>query len=190
MLLHQFWQMFLVKGRMRQKLRVVGNSTPTVDVFVTCCGEDREIVIDTVRAAASQDWPTDRFRVIVLDDKADDDLRLMVEDLKPLFPHVFYTARVKVKGVPHHFKAGNLNHGCHFVEGLEGGAGEYMAALDADMIPEPEWLRAVIAHLVLDSELALSCPPQVIRPCKVQRTAANICSSSTTSQRTILYSKA
>lgn len=36
-----------------------------------------------------------------------------------------------------------------------------MAALDADMIPEKDWLRAVIAHLVVDPNMALTCPPQV-----------------------------
>lgn len=161
MLLHQFWQLFLLKGRRRQKLRLVGNTTPTVDVFVTCCGEEREIVVDTARAAAAQDWPIDRFRVVVLDDKADMQLKAEIEEMKLDFPNVFYTARVKTPGVPHHFKAGNLNHGLEFVKGLDGGAGEYMAALDADMIPEPEWLRAIIAHLVVEQELALSCPPQV-----------------------------
>lgn len=161
MLLHQFWQVFLLKGRRRQKLRLVGNTVPTVDVFVTCCGEDREVIVDTTRAAAAQDWPSDRFRVIVLDDKADKDLERDIEEMKMDYPHVFYTARKKIPGVPHHFKAGNLNHGLEFVTNLDGGAGEYMAALDADMIPEPEWLRAILAHLVVDQDLALSCPPQV-----------------------------
>jgi cellulose synthase/poly-beta-1,6-N-acetylglucosamine synthase-like glycosyltransferase len=44
---------------------------------------------------------------------------------------------------------------------LEDGTGEYIAALDADMIPEPAWLRAIIAHMVIDDKMALVCPPQV-----------------------------
>jgi cellulose synthase/poly-beta-1,6-N-acetylglucosamine synthase-like glycosyltransferase len=159
--MHQFWQCFLFKRRFREKIRVVGNETPTVDVFITSCGEDNDIVMDTIRAAAYQDWPSDRFRVIVLDDKHDLELEGRVQQLACLQPHVFYTARTKIPGVPHHFKAGNLNHGLSFVTNLPGGAAEYMAALDADMIAEPEWLRAVVAHLVLDPQLALSCPPQL-----------------------------
>lgn len=161
MLLHSFWNCFLVKSRFREKLRVVGNETPTVDVFITCCGEDNDIVMDTLRAAADQDWPYDRFRVVVLDDKHDTTLERRVKDMAESNPHVFYHARVKIPGKPHHFKAGNLNGGLDFVTHLEGGKGEYMAALDADMIPEPDWLRAVIAHLVLDPRLALACPPQL-----------------------------
>jgi cellulose synthase/poly-beta-1,6-N-acetylglucosamine synthase-like glycosyltransferase len=161
MLCHQFWQFFLIKGRSREKLRIVGDNTPTVDVFVTCCKEDVQIITDTVRAAAAIDWPLDSFRVVVLDDGADPELKAAIEGVSVLYPNVHYTARKKIKGVPHHFKAGNLNHGLDFVSKLPGGASTYIAALDADMIPEPEWLRAIIAHLVIEPQLALACPPQV-----------------------------
>lgn len=156
MLFHQFWQVFLIKGRSREKLRIVGHNTPTVDVFVTCCKEDVEVITDTVRAAAAVDWPSDRFRVIVLDDGADPELKRAVDDVSQLYPNVYYTARQKVKGVPHHFKAGNI------------------AALDADMIPQPEWLRAILAHLVIEPMLALSCPPQVRKCGAVGRVIADL----------------
>lgn len=161
MLCHQTWQLFLIKGRSREKLRIVGDNTPTVDVFVTCCKEDVQIISDTVRAAAAVDWPAERFRVVVLDDGADPELKQAITDISLLYPNIYYTARLKVKGVPHHFKAGNLNHGLDFVKTLPGGASAYIAALDADMIPEPEWLRAVLAHLVIEPQLALACPPQL-----------------------------
>lgn len=161
MLCHQFWQVFLFKGRQREKLRIVSETTPTVDVFVTCCKEDVQVITDTVRAAAAVDWPSNCFRIIVLDDGGDPELQAAIDDVSQLYPNVYYTARHKTKGVPHHFKAGNLNHGLEFVTELPGGASTYIAALDADMIPEPEWLRAILAHLVIEPQLALSCPPQV-----------------------------
>ena len=165
---------------MREKLRIVGDNTPTVDVFVTCCKEDVDVITDTVRAAAAVDWPSDCFRVVVLDDGADPQLKAAVDDVSALYPNVYYTARTKVKGIPHHFKAGNLNHGLEFVSDLPGGASTYIAALDADMIPEPEWLRAIIAHLVIEPKLALSCPPQVCRPIMQRKASLMRCSYSTT----------
>lgn len=161
MLLHRFWQCFLIKGRKREKLRIIGDVAPTVDVFITCCGEDIDVIIDTLRAAATVDYPPSQFRVILLDDGGSAELCKAVEDVAELYPNVYYHARTKIKGVPHHFKAGNLNGGLAFVDSLEDGGGEYIAALDADMIPEPDWLRAIVAHLVIDDKLALSCPPQV-----------------------------
>ena len=103
----------------------------------------------------------DRFRVIVLDDGKSDDLAAGVKDLALTFPNAMYIRRPKFPGVPHHFKAGNLNYGLDEVHNLPGGAGEFMAALDADMIPEREWLRAILPHLLLDQKMALACPPQL-----------------------------
>ncbi len=163
MMLHQIWSLFLYKGRERPKARLRGDDVPTVDVFITCCGEDVDVVLDTTRAACVVDYPTDRFRVVVLDDGKSAALSAAIEGLRKQYPNLYYTARTKIKGVPHHFKAGNMNHGLDLVHQLKGGAGEYMAALDADMIPEPIWLRTVIAHMILDPKVALACPPQVSR---------------------------
>jgi cellulose synthase/poly-beta-1,6-N-acetylglucosamine synthase-like glycosyltransferase len=155
------YQMLSIRGRSRPKLRIRGLDVPTVDVFITCCGEEVDVVLDTTRAACAVDYPADRFRVVVLDDGKDADLEKAIADLSIQFPNLYYHARIKIKGKPHHFKAGNLTGGTDFVTRLEGGEGEFIAALDADMIPEPDWLRAIISHMVIDDKMALVCPPQV-----------------------------
>ncbi len=88
------------------------------------------------------------------------ELKKAIKHLSLEYLNLYYHARIKMKGVPHHFKAGNLTGGTDFVTRLNGGEGEYIAALDTDMIPEPEWLRAIIAHMVIDSGMPLVCPPQ------------------------------
>jgi hypothetical protein len=132
--MHNFWTMWAMKRRNRPKLRLRSEEVPTVDVFVTCCGEDDDVVMDTVRAACEQEYPRDRFRVIVLDDGKSGTLETAVGELVYVYPNVYYMARKKIPGVPHHFKAGNLNYGLEQVDLLPGGAGEFMAALDADMV--------------------------------------------------------
>jgi hypothetical protein len=47
--------MLSIRGRSRPKLRIRGDEVPTVDVFITCCGEDVDVVLDTTRAAAAVD---------------------------------------------------------------------------------------------------------------------------------------
>lgn len=161
--MQSFWSIFILKRRNRPKLRLIsnGNDVPTVDVFITCCGEDDEVVLDTTRAAVHIDYPMERFRVVVLDDGKSDGLKEAIHEMAANYPNVYYRRRPKFPGVPHHFKAGNLNYGLEEVHNMPGGAGEFMAALDADMIPEQEWLRAMIPHLLIDDRMALACPPQL-----------------------------
>lgn len=144
---------------------LVGDVAPTVDVMIPCCGEDPQMIMDTVIAATAQDYPTERYRVFVLDDARSSELEKMVEtfkdnDFKQNLPSLTYVARHKRPNIRHYFKAGNLRNGLEVTEKLGQGS-EYFAALDADMIAERNWLRQVVPHLILQDDLALACPPQV-----------------------------
>jgi cellulose synthase/poly-beta-1,6-N-acetylglucosamine synthase-like glycosyltransferase len=150
--------------RARPLYRLIGSSAPTVDVFIPCCGEPTDVVVDTLAAAFAQDYPSDRFRVFLLDDGHDGRLKEAVELLgkksaEKNGPQVQYLSRSLAPGVRSYFKAGNLQFGIE-ESGRLGGC-EYIASLDADMIPEPDWLRRMIPHLILEDQLALVCPPQV-----------------------------
>lgn len=122
------------------------------------------MVLDTVRSACLLDYPGDKFRVVVGDDGKDADLKKAVEALSKIYPNLYYNARVVPKGTPHNFKAGNLRSGMEFFANLPGGAAEYCAGLDADMIASPDWLRAALPHMVHNPKVGLACPPQVCLP--------------------------
>lgn len=157
---------------LRPCYRLVGNSAPTVDVFITCCREPNDVIIDTVAAAVAQDYPSQRFRVFILDDGHDEKLqeamkRLSTRSAETNGPKVWYLSRKLEAGFRSYFKAGNLQFGIE--ESMRWGGSEYIASLDSDMIPEPDWLRRMIPHLLLDNQMALACPPQVFKI--VRRTA-------------------
>ncbi|KAI3557812.1 glycosyltransferase family 2 [Colletotrichum abscissum] len=160
-IMHNIWTMWSMKKRQRPKLRLMGEDVPTVDVLLTCCGEEDDLVLDTARAACDVDYPRDRFRVIICDDGKSEGLESGIAALAMTYPNVHYLCRPKYPGVPHHFKAGNLNYALDFVHTMPGGAGQFMAALDADMIPERDWLRAILPHMLIDPKVALACPPQL-----------------------------
>lgn len=184
------WNVFILKSRNRPQLRLVGDDVPSVDVFVTCCKEEVELIIDTVRAACEIDYPRERYRVVVLDDGSDMELGNAVESLAASanYTNLHYRSRKKIPGVPHHFKAGNLNYGLEEVCNMYGGASSYMAALDADMIPEKQWLRSLLGHLVNDPKMAMACPPQVNTPLVSRRPSKRLhgISCSTMYQRATL----
>ena len=145
--------------------RIIGGSAPTIDVFVTCCGEPLDVVADTVAAAGAQDYPPQQLRVFILDDGRSEQLRdavglLNKTSAKKHGPQIHYLSRKPKPGGSSHFKAGNLRFGLEETRRL--GGSEFVASLDADMIPEPDWLRRMIPHLILEDSLAMACPPQVV----------------------------
>ena len=150
----------------RPILRLTGDVAPRVDVCVTACGEDVKVIMDTVAAAAYQDYPRGRWRVFVLDDGGDDTLRGMVGALNERlsqqhgeYQGVVYLRREKKLGVESFYKAGNIAFGLRESDAISGA--EWFAALDADMIPDPDWLRRVVPYLILDDGMAMLCPGQV-----------------------------
>ena len=172
-------------GRCRARnLRLSGDTDiPRVDVLLTCAGEDTETVLNTAEAACAIDYPASLFNVVVLDDAGSDELAAAIRDLSKTNHNLYYTARVKGKN--HHFKAGNLNHGLSYTKSLPGGPAEFIAALDADMIPDPRWIRALLPHMLNNPGLALAQPPQVNIPLTHCSTSLTSASGSTMSQRPI-----
>ena len=69
---------------------------------------------------------------------------------------VVYLRRVKEKGLESFYKAGNIAFGLQESNPISGA--EVFAVLDADMIPDINWLRRVVPHLVLDDGMAKLCP--------------------------------
>ena len=148
----------------RPSYRLTGIRGPSIDVLVTCCGEPVDVILNTVAAAASQDYPPQQLRVFLLDDGHDQGLRQAVTMLNTCLadrkkPQVIYLSRRTEAGAKSFFKAGNLRYGIS--ESHRQGSSELLAGLDADMIPGSDWLRGMVPHLLLDDKLALACPPQV-----------------------------
>ena len=119
---------------------------PKVDLFITCCKEPLDIIQDTVLAAISQDYPPTSYTVHVLDDGADDGLRQWVENTSSTWPgnppKIVYIRREKEPGKCSNYKAGNLNHALRLT------SAPYIAQLDADMIPMPNFLSTLMAAMV------------------------------------------
>ncbi|KAH8971972.1 hypothetical protein BDL97_02G170200 [Sphagnum fallax] len=129
---------------------------PTVDVFIPCCNEPTDVPIESVKAALALDYPQDRFKVFVLDDGADDELRAFCQALQvgTAAGKLEYIRRIKVKGVPHHFKCGNMNNG------LKHSNAEYVVMMDADMILQSSFLRRTLPHIVDAPDVAFVQIPQ------------------------------
>jgi len=157
--LPSIWRCLKVIGaaKTRPSLFVHGTHVPTVDIFICTCGEELSLLMDTVRAACNLDYPRNKFRVIILDDGNSPSCKKNIEGLrKERYSNIRYSARGEL--VKTHSKAANLNHGLDFV--FKEGASEMVAVLDCDMIPERDWLRRLLPHVLRDHTVAIANIPQ------------------------------
>lgn len=150
--------------KLRPRYSLHGDSAPRVDIFVTCCGESVDVILDTINAAIAQDYPPTAFRVLVLDDGHDCELRSRISSLSRKSageggPKVHYLERQVEPGIRSFFKSGNLQFGINESERM--GSSDFFAALDADMIPARDWLRRTVPHLLMNNDTAIVCIPQV-----------------------------
>ena len=116
--------------------------------------------MDTVRAMCALDYPSESYRIVVLDDGRSTSVRKSVERLsrEQNCKNLFYASRSI--DVVSYSKAANLNFGLDFVDNLPSGPSDFVAVLDIDMIPLPFWLRAVLPYLEVDEKVGLANPPQ------------------------------
>ncbi|KAI4262761.1 MAG: hypothetical protein L6R42_002066 [Xanthoria sp. 1 TBL-2021] len=131
-------------------------SVLTVDIFVSYYHHPITLLLDTLRAVVSIDYPSDSFRVILLDSSNSQEIKDHVQGLG--IDNVYYTAQE----VPSQTlsKTTKLTHGLQFVESLPGGTSQLMAVLDVGAIPSPLWLRELIPFILEDETVAMASTPK------------------------------
>ncbi|MFI4939483.1 MAG: glycosyltransferase, partial [Burkholderiales bacterium] len=117
---------------------------PSVDVFIPTYNEPLKVVIPTVYAALSLDWPLAKLNIYLLDDGRRDEFRIFAEEAG-----IGYLIRPDNL----HAKAGNLNHA------LGKTHGEYIAVFDCDHIPTRSFLQTTMGWFLRDPKLALLQTP-------------------------------
>ncbi|CAF1017911.1 unnamed protein product [Adineta steineri] len=130
---------------------------PIVDVFIVCCNEPYDILLDTVRSALSLNYPKDKYRIWILDDGNDKSIEenmIKISKTYETLLHVKYIRRLKQKNTPHYYKAGNLNNGIREVKQIIGQVGDYVLVQDVDMILHPDFLLRTLPHFKEDDRVA------------------------------------
>lgn len=144
------------------KMRLRGDQNlPAVDVFVVSSGQSDQVVFDCAVAAASIDYPPHRFRVMVLDPLSSVSLQreVLKHSKSQACPHLSYHRRTS--SVEHwHSKADAVNFGLREASsfGMKGPA-EYVAVFEADMLPERNYLRAVLPAILGEGNVGLVKAP-------------------------------
>ena len=119
-----------------------------VDVFITVCGEPKDIVRDTAIAALAMEYPS--FSVYLLNDGlvAKRDNWREIEDLAQQLGITCIT-----RDVPGGAKAGNINNA------LRQTRSPYVVVFDADHVPHTDFLRQTMGYFV-DPKMGFVQTPQ------------------------------
>ncbi len=142
-----FW--FTVRARVKPHTIIRNTSfTPSVDIFITVAGEPVEVVEETLKGALAQTYPS--AQVFILNDGfvAKKENWQEMEELAAR-----YGAGCITRRTPGGAKAGNINHA------LKKTSGEFVVILDADMVPQPEFLQKIMPAFA-DPHLAFVQTPQ------------------------------
>ena len=124
-------------------------SYPTVDVLVTVVDEPLDILRRTLVGCTSQDYPSHKYKVYVLDDGRREDVRSLASSMG-----CFYITRKRRD----HAKAGNLNHA------LRQTSGELIAVFDTDHVPTSAFLRQTVGFFENEQVAIVQTPHHFYNP--------------------------
>ncbi|XP_054803434.1 glucomannan 4-beta-mannosyltransferase 9-like [Prosopis cineraria] len=130
----------------------LGNSAyPMVLVQIPMYNE-REVYHLSIGAACGLSWPSDRIIIQVLDDSTDPTIKSMVEMECKRWASKGISIKYEIRDNRNGYKAGALKEGMKrsYVKQCD-----YVAILDADFQPEPDFLWRTIPFLLHNRQLAL-----------------------------------
>jgi glycosyltransferase involved in cell wall biosynthesis len=106
--------------------------TPTFSVVIATKNR-QALLADTLDALSAQEWPRNRFEILVGDNGSTDGTRAVVEAAarQPGAPRIVYR----------HIATPGKSHAVNIL--LKDVAADLIALTDDDVLPEPEWLRSL-----------------------------------------------
>lgn len=118
----------------------------TIRIMVPTYKEPLEVVAGTVHEVVHMDvCPGLNIHVYVLDDGRRENLEQYILGRRTKkYIYLHYVARPKLPGIPHHAKAGNINHTLHYVYDEGRTEGEAVVIFDADFMPRRNYLWRVL----------------------------------------------
>ncbi|KAL9997395.1 putative glycosyltransferase [Helianthus debilis subsp. tardiflorus] len=126
-------------------------SFPMVLVQIPMCNE-REVYQQSIAAVCQLDWPKDRILIQVLDDSSDEVIQILIRNEVSLWREKGVNIIYRHRFVRTGYKAGNLHSAmaCDYVKNYE-----FVAILDADFQPNPDFLLLTVPHFKGKPDLGL-----------------------------------
>lgn len=125
-----FYPGFSLEDHEAKKEKFWKDNNPSVDIFLPIAGEPVSLVRETWEAVAKLNY--DNYKVYVLEDKVDLNARKLAKDLG--FNYLSRPNKGYLK------KAGNMEYG------YDNSDGEFIVVLDADFVPDLDFIQETIPY--------------------------------------------
>lgn len=140
------WVRLFRKSPVLKRAELDDGELPHVLVQLPVCDEGH-LAVRVAASAARMDWPRDRLTIQLLDDGDASRHEQLAADVRAVVPEGI-NLHILQRGDRTGFKAGNLAFG------LAHSDAPFVAVLDADFVPPPDFLRRTVPVLLADSGLA------------------------------------
>lgn len=140
------WVRLFRKSPVLKRAELDDGDLPHVLVQLPVCDEG-PLAVRVAASAARMDWPRDRLTIQLLDDGDSSRHEELAADVRAVVPEGV-NFHILQRGDRKGFKAGNLAYG------LVHSDAPFVAVLDADFVPPPDFLRRTVPVLLADSGLA------------------------------------
>jgi cellulose synthase/poly-beta-1,6-N-acetylglucosamine synthase-like glycosyltransferase len=139
----RLWMIWLYRrGRDRRYARREWETPPRVTVQLPVYNE-RYVVRRLIRSVAALDYPRDRLEIQVLDDSDDGTVEAAAEEVRRVREEGIDIVHLR-RGNRRGYKAGALDWGTRCAKG------DFLLILDADFVPRPEFLKAIVPYFADD----------------------------------------
>jgi len=133
----------LMFKRKKHKYTLEAGNEPVVTVQIPTYNE--LAAINCAKRCIAFDYPKNKLQIIIGDDSSDKAVSAKISQFASKYKNILITRRGKNIG----FKPGNLNHMLKYTKG------EFIVIFDSDFLPDPQFLRRIIAPFIQNNEISV-----------------------------------
>jgi len=135
------WLFTGIKKLHNQKSSVFSSqSLPKVSIIVAARNEEKNIQ-QCIEKCTAQDYPEDKFEVIVVNDRSEDSTANIIEKICEVHKNV---RLINITELPDEYVNSGKKHALK--KGIENATGEIFLLTDADCFPEVGWIKSIVQY--------------------------------------------
>ena len=148
------WLIFGIKKLRTQKISIsTSKSFPQVSIIIAARNEEKNIKA-CLEKCVTQDYPIDKYEVIVVNDRSEDNTEKIIQKLLKEYENVNL---INITELPETYQKSGKKHALK--KGIESSTGEILLLTDADCLPESGWIKGVVESFDKDIGVVVGHSP-------------------------------